>query len=529
MAAGAVVALASLGVGCEGDALSATAQIAVSPARVDFGAVASGSVRSARIVIENTAPSGALALGRIALADGGDPAFQVSEAPRELAPGARAEVEIRYAADADREADGAELVVDSSATNAPRVVVPLSADATAPELRVDAERLDLGTLADGVRRTAILVITNHGLAPLHLSALSLATLGFAGEACRDDDDCREGRCAGEGPRRCALACTGGAACPGGTRCARDPSAGEVCVGLEAPRALRGFSVEALELGLTTIGPGARRGIEVVYAPAPTDRGRADLVIESDDPTRPLLRVPLSGRPDDLPPTAAARRVDAAVVEPGARVDLDGSASRDPEGTALTYAWRFRLRPEGSLARLEDAAAARARFVVDRPGAYVVELEVRDALGQRSANAAELTIAAAAGRSMRATLTWDRADAVLGLHLASPGAAFDTVGDCFADNPRPDWGPSGPAGDPTFTARAREESIALVDPADGVYALAARVRAASPAGPTTATVVLHYLDVEVARFEATLDAGQTHWDVATVSRPSGQIVPLGAVR
>jgi hypothetical protein len=485
-------------------------------------------VRSARITVENTAPSGLLTLGPLRLADGGDPSFQVTDGPRELAPGARVEIEVRYVADVDLEADGAELVIDSNATNTPRAVVPLAAEATAPELSVDADRLEFGTLADGLRRAAPLTLTNRGLAPLHLAALSLATLGFAGEACRDDDDCREGRCAGATLRRCALPCVGSAACADGVRCERDPSAGEVCIGREAPRTLRGFSIPALEAD-ATLPPGASRAVEVVYAPAPTDRGRADLVVESDDPARPFLRVQLSGRPDDLPPTAAARRADATTAEPGARVELDGSASRDPEGTALTYAWRFRLRPEGSLARLEDASAARARFVVDRPGPYMVELEVRDALGQRSANAAELVIDAIAGRSLRATLTWDRADAVLGLHLASPGAAFDTAGDCFADNPRPDWGPLGPAGDPSFSARTREESIALVDPADGAYALAARVLAASPAGPTTATVVLHFLDVEVARFEATLDAGHTHWDVATVSRPSGRIVPLGAVR
>jgi RHS repeat-associated protein len=62
---------------------------------------------------------------------------------------------------------------------------------------------------------------------------------------------------------------------------------------------------------------------------------------------------------------------------GARVQLDGSASRDPEGAALSYAWSFVSRPAGSAAVLDNPGSATPSFVADRAGDYVVQLIVSD--------------------------------------------------------------------------------------------------------------------------------------------------------
>jgi hypothetical protein len=59
------------------------------------------------------------------------------------------------------------------------------------------------------------------------------------------------------------------------------------------------------------------------------------------------------------------------------VTLDGSRSSDVDGNALTFSWTFVSRPAGSAAALTNPAAANPTFVVDQPGAYVVQLIVND--------------------------------------------------------------------------------------------------------------------------------------------------------
>ncbi len=60
-----------------------------------------------------------------------------------------------------------------------------------------------------------------------------------------------------------------------------------------------------------------------------------------------------------------------------KVTLNGSASSDPSGSPLTFAWSFTSRPPGSSAVLSSTTAAKPTFVADKPGPYLVQLIVKE--------------------------------------------------------------------------------------------------------------------------------------------------------
>jgi hypothetical protein len=96
-----------------------------------------------------------------------------------------------------------------------------------------------------------------------------------------------------------------------------------------------------------------------------------------------LRCTYSGCVSNSPPVANAGQDQTAVV--GSAVTLNGGASSDPNGDAITYGWSFVSRPPASTATLSDIAAVNPSFTVDRPGDYVVQLIVNDGRADSAAD------------------------------------------------------------------------------------------------------------------------------------------------
>jgi hypothetical protein len=105
-------------------------------------------------------------------------------------------------------------------------------------------------------------------------------------------------------------------------------------------------------------------------------------------TQTLTLTVRAGAPSNTPPVADAGPDQSDVV--GTTIQLDGSASRDLDGDAITWAWTFASRPAGSTATFDDPASETPTFRLDRPGAYIVELIVRDGTASSAPDTVTIT-------------------------------------------------------------------------------------------------------------------------------------------
>lgn len=241
-----------------------------------------------------------------------------------------------------------------------------------------------------------------------------------------------------------------------------------------------------------------------FSPTEAEVYEGTLVIVSNDPVKqPELRIPVLGRGTlNACPVAAVTesRLDVLPLE---IITLDGSASSDmdgPSGMPVSYEWVVVSRPEGSTAQPverffnplrpadggepDNNSTPTAQFFVDLAGEYVFNLVVMDDLGFAAPSntcpqqEATIIVNSLPDEDIHVELTWttpgdpnetDTEGTDVDLHFRHPNAQRwnQSPYDCYFANPNPDWGPTGPIGNPSLDIDdvngAGPENINLNDP------------------------------------------------------------------
>lgn len=147
------------------------------------------------------------------------------------------------------------------------------------------------------------------------------------------------------------------------------------------------------------GAGTDTGSEVQYIYSVA--GTYIAVVTASDPTGLIGAAAIKlivAEPNGVP---IADATSPASVTCGQVVQLDGSASSDPDGDAITYAWGAYSLPAGSAAELNDDSVIAPSFTTDVDGAYTYSLIVSDGLAESSP---ALTTTTCSGLSCQAGLT-----------------------------------------------------------------------------------------------------------------------------
>lgn len=421
-------------------------EINVSPGTIDFGRVGAGQVGeeiltitnigSAPLDISEIRPSGSmdfsLRLGDVDLLQDALPADPDGDGTPGLTAGESFELTVVYAPEVDGP-DSGEITIRSSDSDRPDVRVPITANGASPCIQVNPETLEFAAALQGQVATRPLVVESCGGQPLEITAVYFS----------------------------------------------DDSSPVYSVSDDSP---------ALPIELPAFEQGQAppsRSLQIDFAPEDTAAYGGKLIIESNDPLRPQIEVPVTGRGtlNDCPVAAVAE--DTFNVLPLDIITLDGSNSTDadgPGGVPQRYVWTVTQAPDGSNAqpveryqdparpldtgRPDDESTPRALFFVDLAGTYTIELTVTDNLGMSAPSeacqqpAAVVTIEAQPDQDIHVQMVWntpadaDQTDgdgADVDLHLRHPAGRrwAQAPLDCYYANPSPDWGPAGPPGNPSL--------------------------------------------------------------------------------
>lgn len=153
----------------------------------------------------------------------------------------------------------------------------------------------------------------------------------------------------------------------------------------------GISFELVEkpagssAGLVTAGKSTRlttdaKGLYKVQVTGSDGRGASFVSVYTFDADNLVPNPVVAAAVGAVTADGGSATVQASV---GYDVVLDGSASADPDGNAITRAWTFKSLPAGSSATLSSSNGASTGFSPDALGDYVVLLTVADSHGAKS--------------------------------------------------------------------------------------------------------------------------------------------------
>ena len=285
-----------------------------------------------------------------------------------------------------------------------------------------------------------------------------------------------------------------------------------------------------------------------------------LLIESNDPVYPEIRVPVLGLGTVNRCPLAQVAVDRYELSSLEVLSLDASPSIDldgPDGRPVRYDWSVRSQPVGSTAQIvesfsdpfrpadggpvDDPTTPYAQFFVDIVGEYELELMVTDGLGLSAPSdscqqpEAVVYIHALPDQDVYIELVWstpndrdemDFAGADADLHLLHPlGLTWATSPyDCYYGNPKPDWGPLGEEGDPSLgiddTSGAGPENINLntpeyTDQLGENYRIGVHYYSDDLLGESEMTVRVYLLGSLAGEWTRTLNHSGNFWEVAQI--------------
>lgn len=554
------------------------------PPTIDFGRVLVGDTVTTTVTLTNTADR-AIEVIRATLTPATSLEYGVTLDRIRLEPGATTQMSVRYAP-TDVGADEGMLTILDSGPRAMDLAVRLRGQGVESDIVVEPSALGFQNVVAGTPQTLPFFIRNIGTEPHTVTGLAFASSGAStatelaldpgatpiqiggGESVQVDVTWSpavagmlfdEVRVDATGRRDTAVVSLSGVAAAAPVpRIEVAPASlafGQVEVGMSATDNLQITNVGNADLTLTgaiEIQP-ANAPYTLVNAPtpgttfAPTDTttfqvtfdptaagvaAAADIVIRSDDPNAPEVRVPLTGE-------------GVVTAVPNIFVDPNPLAfGQVPRGTRASRT--VLVRNDGTanlvlnLVRLTDDAGG--RFTLPSPPipgailipgqtqtfsveyfdngmvmAYAGMLQIQSNDPAQGIVQVPLTAATepppAAMTDINVTLTWSSTNADVDLHFIRPGGSFfDAPTDCCFCNTNPDWGMPMNATDNPFLDRddltgPGPETVNLSVAETGEYQVVAHFYDDNNAGPVDVTVTVRLRGTVVAMRTQQLSDGE----------------------
>jgi hypothetical protein len=288
-----------------------------------------------------------------------------------------------------------------------------------------------------------------------------------------------------------------------------------------------------------------------FTPTDESPSQGELTVESDDPAKSTLVVPVVGKGtnNQCPQAVAEARLSGTQnyrteinTIPLKTIDFRGSNSVDPDGSIARYEWSIIARPTNSTARLQPSAnVPDPKLFLDLAGVYEIELNVFDDQGTRDCSdpQAKVTILATPDEDIHIQLVWDTPSDDDGtntngtdvdLHYLHPLGNWNALPyDIHWRNITYDWGATGPDDDPSLdiddTDGAGPENINHNNPESGfTYAVGVYYYADNGFGPSYATVRIFIQGTQQFEYrDMYLPATAHFWKVAVIQVPSYDIL------